>query len=606
MALEEPDWELGEGAVWDEDGVSMYSESESSTVVSSITGPRTKVRKFNYRLLPTSRNSGTDLEVLGFCKDCIYRYKQPVTAVSSPFVAFLSNAYVPMEHAPEVSESLAFMEYRPPSVEDLKTHLRRFASPRTVQVGLVRAYESEVLSYMEDISGSASYTIRDWLTPANLLAVKFPTDTSAGLRWGRLGFRSKREASGPASREALDWVIRLSEGEVSEYVVPPCKLGGRGKIVDTRTVKGGKEGRLIVIPDLVRHLLGSMCSKPYARVSKAYRKDRGGTLIGIGAFNMWYDRLANAVDKAADGVGFMVTDFSGYDQTVPEYVINTIMDRRIRLRFDECKGASGYWRSEKKQLVHTEIALPEGVVVKKKRGISSGDPWTSLVGSEAHEFMALVVFKLLGVTALVWVFGDDSLMKIIYCPFPLSELTERYTKKMFEVFGLEVKGSASYATGLMVQEGTHPVVGKGVEFLSAYFFKRYDTVVPVPAWEKCLEGLMYPEKNPAPEEERDMTFERGDHFTLEIVRCVSYFLVYYWNEPARLLIEQYHRWLIGHKIQARIEDITPLARKIIVEELSWDPSLFFAEWIQRLPTFCEMLDLYLGLDLIHSVDDDHG
>jgi len=514
------------------------------------------------------------------------RYREPRTVRSSTFDAFLSSKRVVLDAISEVLPEDLLMEFRPPRISDFVEHMSRFGSSRPVDSEMIYAHREYILDLIPGIEGVERKAVRfnDWLSMNNAMCVRVSRDTSPGIRWTVLGFRTKEDALPHALNEVEQVIQRLREGTRTHF--PPCVPAGRGKIVDMASGSDTKQGRLILMPDLVRHIMGSLASVPYSKFVKECSKDKGGVMIGMGPFNSWYDTLVKHVESEPVDF-FMTVDFKGFDQTVPEEILDLAMDS-ISERFSSCAGDFEYWIQEKENLIRTEIAMPDGEVYQKARGVSSGDPWTSQAGSKAHLIMVLIWFKVKGIKGRIWAFGDDGLLAIsggLAQGEAVKEMKEFFVSK----FGMEVKMADSYASDTLVMNGPYPVEGASIKFLSNYFMRHAGRVVPVPPTRSCLRGLLYPERNP---EVKDPNFHAKDNYDFEIQRATAYYVLYYFNSQAREMIMLYIEFLRGLRTPSDVTlDLPLLTRELKSLDIPYHN--FCVEWVRRLPNDTEITELYL-------------
>uniref|UniRef100_A0A2V0RBU0 RdRp n=1 Tax=viral metagenome TaxID=1070528 RepID=A0A2V0RBU0_9ZZZZ len=581
------------------DSVSVVS-SLMSVTDSSASGVRNYDWVVKYREFKGVR-SVKSLPLLGFHGACKYSYMEPTTIPSSLFQSFYAKAETCALLWEESPEGIWTKEFRPPSVSDLAMHLERFGGARDFNTSFFDANVRETMTRMSRIEGDLPTVLVDtWLTTDNLLRVRVPSNTSAGIRWKKKQLRAKVDALPYALEEAVRDIVGLKEGR--PYSTPPCFCAARGKIVDIFKGPGKKEGRLVLVPDLKRHLMGSLTSVPYSKLVSSFSKKGGGVLIGMGNYHMNYSQLAEDIAGIKKPAAYLCVDFSGYDQTVPAEVIQWGLTR-ISSRFKTCQGSHAYWKSELNHLVHTEIAFPTGEVYMKGRGVASGDPWTSQLGSEANWLMQELAFRFLGWNARAWTFGDDVIVAIDCLPEgrPSSAtLLTQYATAMGKLFGLEVKGSDSYCTPQLSISGPEPVEGKSVKFLSN-FFMEVGVIVPAPEFAKTLESMMYPEYNPFTNEHTELkSWEVEELLSFELMRTSCLYITSYWNESSRHLLEQYHIWLLNLHVRPTPIPTFRLMQQLTLWDLDW--TTFNSIWLTHLPSYADILKLYTSIPQHDRVD----
>jgi hypothetical protein len=526
-----------------------------------------------------------EVECLGWSSKLKYQYMEPTTSRSSLFSKFFDERQDVSVLWSELPASSWVKEFRPPSISDLERHLERFGGSRPVKQEVITRHLSTALQRMDIAEGTEGEVLMaDWLTAGNLFRVRVPSGTSAGLRWKKKGMRTKCEALPGALEEALRDINGMRVGR--EYSTPPCFMAARGKLVDLFKEQGKKEGRLVVVPDLKRHLLGSLASVPYSLLVKNFEKNKGGVMIGMSNFHDWYGYLRTCIEGERKPKFYICADFSGYDQTVPRRILYESL-KRISRRFSKDLGHSSYWRSEFKHLVDTEIVAPDGNVYVKRRGVASGDPWTSQVGSDANWLMHEILFLELGLDAAAWTFGDDVIVAVYDSPYSAKETSRLYEKTFFDVFGMEVKKSDTYVTSLLELRMGPPTAGDSVKFLSNYFVSTSIGTMPAPEFQTVVENMMYPEHNP---ESQDPPPDPGDVILWELARSVSCYLVGYWNEDVRNLMEMYGQWL--RKQLGTDATFSPLYWANAMKEWDVPAYIISPKWLGDMPSYAEVLPLY--------------
>lgn len=498
---------------------------------------------------------------LGSSSALRYRYFQPATFNSKYFIEFLDDRGSVLSGVEPPSLEIINSEFVPPSEMELYRHVMGFGTPAadgshistTIYAGLLRE-----LRGVERCPPS----ITGWMTPRALPKIKVPSATSPGIRWKKMGYRTKREALMPAIYDATIVLNRLIE-DGKPYQVPPCGVAGRGKRMSSDRVSGvKKEGRLIVMPDLTHHLLGTMASGPLLGEIRGYDKSDGGVLLGMGPFSANYQELAEWCSGAAS---YFFLDFSGFDQKVPAPLLSHVM-RYVSSKFEKTPGSAAYWRSQVENLVRTEICMPDGSVYKKSRGVASGDPWTSIAGSYANWIALKRVCNRMGLKVKIWTFGDDSLVAVYDQVMEKGDL-ERVSRLLEQDFGMVVSTEKSYTSTVLVDIADDPHARSG-SFLSMHFLQTVMGVRPTRSLQDLYELMMVPERN-------------RDTLHWEVVRTSMAYLTFFYNETARYVIEEYWDWL---HFKYRIPELSGTADDLrLLRDMDIPWSSFRWEWLNRLP-----------------------
>jgi hypothetical protein len=545
---------------------------ENPTTVSEASG--NGVKDWRFFLKPANwQRRIPGVNALGVSPAVRYRYVQPETSDSAMFAAFLDDSAIDLSGIEGPTADVLFSEFVPPSEDDLYAHIAGFGAPgpdgsRVAGSDLAQLFTE--LSHLETWGSKIS----GFLDPANLIKIKVPSTTSPGIRWKKLGYKTKRQALVPSVVEATKKIARMVEME-EEYVVPPCGVAGRGKRVDSRrssSVTDRKDGRLIVMPDLVRHLLGSLGSVPYMARLRSLDHSGGGVMLGMGPFQEQYSQIS---EWAKGATQYCFIDFKKFDQRIPRRLLRSVM-HYIRGKFDEGPGSSAYWSSEFNHLVDTEIAMPDGAVYRKRRGVASGDPWTSLADSYANWIILKRVFNLLGIESRIWTFGDDSVVAL-YGPKFSGDLMSEVVRVSWEEFGMNVSREKSYTSDVLVDIEDDPQPGLSGSFLSMYFLQTEMGVRPTRPLQDLYELFLKPERCAGTVE-------------WEIVRTSMAYLTFYYNRKARYVLESYWSWLHTRfrvpELSGTVDDLR-LLREM---DIPWDS--FRMEWLNRLPYHGEVELMY--------------
>jgi hypothetical protein len=509
------------------------------------------------------------LDLLGNDRRLSYSYHQPSTTNSEYFTEFLRVSQNVGGAIEGPSLDVLFQEFRPPTKEDLVEHVKGFGTPRPDGEKVSQHELTQVMMSLNNVEEGFPL-LSGWLDPDNLAKIHVPANTSPGIRWRKLGYHTKKDALLPAVLEARRKLTTMIDTG-GKYSIPPAGVAGRGKRVDTREEKNEKkEGRLIIMPDLVRHLMGQLGARPYMAALHNVNKENGGVLLGMGPFSEAYQNVANWA-KGAKFYCFL--DFKAFDQSIGAKLLGAAMGH-IRTRYHTEPGSKAYWSSEFEHLVRTEIALPDGSVYKKKRGVASGDPWTSLADSYANWIAIKTVCNRLGWDARIWTFGDDSIIAVYEGrQIPMSTLKEEF----FNTWGLTLSDMKSYYSRNLVDIDDNPTPKRSGSFLSMYFLQTPMGVRPTRPLDDLYELMLVPEKN------------KGN-IEWELWRTVSAYLIFYYNEDARIILEEY--WAYLHDA-FNIPELRPnytIFQILKEHDIPWER--FDFAWLARLPYPHEVELLY--------------
>lgn len=530
------------------------------------------VKDWSFFLTNKSHREVFGVNYLGSSSNLSYRYVQPKTTNSSFFSEFLDDCSISLAGVPPPALDVVTSEFVPPSEDDLYKHIQGFGDHRPDATHLSNVTFAGLFRELCDVEGWG-LKLSGLLNPRSLSKLTVPAKTSPGIRWKKMGYRTKREALMPALLEATRSINKLIEEGVG-YDAPPCGVAGRGKRQDMNRGEDSlrKDGRLIVMPDLVRHLMGSLGSAPYMGALKQLDKSRGGVLLGMGPFSESYKNIA---DWCQGATSFLFLDFKKFDQSVPSRLLSYVM-KHISSRFESGPGTSEYWKCEFEHLVRTKIAMPDGAVFQKERGVASGDPWTSLAGSYSNWVVLRWVCDRLGLDAKIWTFGDDSVVAV-YNKKVEQLSVARFADMAYKGFGMTVSTDKSYVSSTLVDIEPEPEPMQSGSFLSMHFLATPMGVRPTRGIQDLYELMLVPERNP-----NDVGWE--------VVRTAMAYLSFYYNDNARYVLEEYWDWL--HK-RHKIPELTGTARDLaLLREMDIPWSSFKWEWLNRLPRPGEVELLY--------------
>jgi hypothetical protein len=295
-------------------------------------------------------------------------------------------------------------------------------------------------------------------------------------------------------------------------------------------------------------------------------------MLGMGPFQEQYSDIAR---WAAGAVSYVFIDFKKFDHRIPREVLRQVM-KYIQTKFEDCPGSKAYWKSEFVQLVDTVIAMPNGDVYQKRRGVASGDPWTSIVDSYANWIMLKWVFLRLGMEVKIWTFGDDSVVAV-YDRVVDKHGMEAIIETSWNEFGMNVSREKSYFSNHLVDIDDDPEPASSGSFLSLYFLATPMGIRPTRPLQDLYELMLKPEKN-------------GDSVEWEVVRTSMAYLTFFYNEKARFVLESYWDWL--HE-KYHIPELTGTYRDFeLLRQMDIPWHSFRMEWLNHLPMASEVELMY--------------
>uniref|UniRef100_A0A2V0RC36 RdRp n=1 Tax=viral metagenome TaxID=1070528 RepID=A0A2V0RC36_9ZZZZ len=486
--------------------------------------------------------------------------------------------------------SLRFTEYYydAPGPDDLRGHISRFVNGDAgLGAGVASIIEqsvAKIVRYEADVP-----QIRNWLNPSRVSRQTYPPKSSPGPYYKlKYGYNEKRLAYPSAVLDATLMVNKIQNGTFSRDDDRPAGLAGRGRRVDIRGEAKPDEGRLILTVDFMYYLVASLTSQVYTKILSYLRPSRGGVMIGLGPFGGKWGALYDSLLGDGEILEF---DFSRFDSTVPPAVIKAAYSL-IKSRFEDCPGKDAYFAYLRRNMISTVILDPSGTAFRKKGGIASGDPYTSIVGSYCNMIMCIGALTRLGlelgVDYDIWAYGDDGLIKFYSKKVDKAE----FTRTLGELFGMIVKEKATKVSvdvsSTLNENGEWE--RENVTFLHNNFTPRG---FPIRSMSDMLIRLYSPEKHVWPDQSHPRPREYG---TWLLSRVYAYYILYYFNQEARDLLGYFYDYLLRRYDPLRTERptlVSSFAEKWIpisgLDQSFFDKCLPTTEQISELYT----INIYL-------------
>jgi len=167
----------------------------------------------------------------------------------------------------------------------------------------------------------------------------------------------------------------------------------------------GPKGRLVLGSPLATTILAASFAKAaYKGLVRRHCFSYGYQKAEVGAYLSEFQALTKRV---------YCLDFSGFDSSVPAFLIGDAFEiLRTHLELD-AEETDLFYRLTN-DFIHSRIVLPDASMYQKHRGIPSGSPFTSLIGSICNLLILNYIWiKLTGVALKedrVLVLGDDSVV----------------------------------------------------------------------------------------------------------------------------------------------------------------------------------------------------
>lgn len=237
----------------------------------------------------------------------------------------------------------------------------------------------------------------------------------------------------------------------------------------------------------------------YKSQNDAITRNHANLWIKVGMSNYYrgFHKLYTQIkQKAGKNSIFWDSDVSGWDRSVPEVLIRAVYRLRHRLWPNNMRNEKNHKRAEilLDLTINSFVLLEQGEVVKKKKGIPSGDGNTITDNSWGHELvvingllemipenvlnrMNLMEIMDLCYTLEMAFMGDDNIGGANLDKFPWFSLEK--LQKTYEKFGFTLK---QIHTSNKLED---------LEFLSRTFIERKGCMLPLPNREKILCAMAY-------------------------------------------------------------------------------------------------------------------
>lgn len=505
----------------------MSGDVKPSGKFSNVKIDRSQYSHVSKSLTTQLGDAASKLEIVGLLKPSDrYTPRQPDTTEYSRVDEFERTSRIEVPEAGKVRE----YQFDTPNAGDLVGWLGKFSDlPRAKSSCKPCILKEAIERTTKRMHGD--HMIHGWWDPAYLLEVTYPKMTSAGLYYNKRKMRhKKKDAIEFAARDAVQKYSTLLAGFDRHSDDRPASLAARGRRKNAWGVGKEYEGRMIMNVDFSDFLISSICSRPYLEVMRSMSKACGGPMIGISKSSRKWIEFAKVL---GDYDEYLCLDYSGFDQSLPAWLISTAFDV-VATAFAPCRFKKTYFEREKRLMIRTLIALPSGDVVRKRSGICSGNPWTSIIGSVCGQLIIEYYASLMGWepgTYAGFVYGDDAVIaKKDGTPGHLN--IEHMAAVVGETFNVKMKPEATSLTrDLFVKLGRDgEPVNKPVQFLSSMFL---EPGLPYRTFYEVYLRLYVPER-------------MGVGPGWEMARTYSYYIENYWNPRARNYLHELFQYIKYH------------------------------------------------------------
>jgi hypothetical protein len=144
-------------------------------------------------------------------------------------------------------------------------------------------------------------------------------------------------------------------------------------------------------------------------------------LFGFGVSNHHFTWLRSNVK---DFKYLYSVDFKSFDQTVPRPLLEQFLLHIYEQMVEVSTFSFTHYLSERDEVINSRFSFPDGDTYEKSSGITSGDPWTSLLGSLiSYYILRLYLERTFNHNAKAFTFGDDGLLAS-HVPIDLENLAD--------------------------------------------------------------------------------------------------------------------------------------------------------------------------------------
>jgi hypothetical protein len=260
-----------------------------------------------------------------------------------------------------------------------KLRLAEFAEARPIPkitIGLL----DQSLSYLDELPLRPT----TWPGIAGLAKVGLNPEAYSGF-FGSRDFHGKKRVAQIYSIS----VVHACYERIAHGALPTSlfEIGGRDKIADELT----DPSRLILMDDLVPTIIGTMICRPILNMFMASKTSP--IYMGSSWSKTGFERFLHDIDHETT----VENDWSHFDTTVPEiairYAFGILQSLYIARSPEQHNEISNVMRYLYVNFTFSLMVTPGGYVYRKSRGIPSGSPLTSLVGSLVNWLIHRAIFS---------------------------------------------------------------------------------------------------------------------------------------------------------------------------------------------------------------------
>jgi hypothetical protein len=257
--------------------------------------------------------------------------------------------------------------------------------------------------------------MEDICKPDSVFKVKINPNAYSGLLTSHL-FGTPMNKS---VNKTMPLAKKVWETCIVNKLIPDTSLwvvGGREKRLDLEGDVIERRTRMVLMNEDIPKIIGNAVLQPFTEALK--QMPRSAIMIGQTMGSFGFDDILKKIEDKFN-MGVIDADWSQFDNTIYEELI-VMAFGIIRACFPEGEHIDNYFMWQCGNMIFKHIVLPESKLVYKfSKGLPSGHPYTSLIGSIinwlvwSHGLTAVTPKDQLKNTSLM-IMGDDTLARFCY------------------------------------------------------------------------------------------------------------------------------------------------------------------------------------------------
>jgi len=287
----------------------------------------------------------------------------------------------------------------------------------------------------------------------------------------------------------MDFLLRpiakeLMEKAMSELVADTTlwTVGGRSRLMDISKLETTLRSRLLIMPDGVTKIVGlAVIQDFYSKLSILQREETDNEiLLGTTFRRGFFSKFLKSKESFSDVIEM---DLKRFDQHVNEEFIVAAFSI-LRSCFPEDNETDLLFKHLLGSFLFKNIVVPGGFIYRVSRSVSTGSPFTSIIGSIVNWLNQTLLCLELGILKerrQICVYGDDTLIFLKdFLPISVSDIL----KDLVKISGHEADPC------IIKRVSDPPRHEKGFSFLKTQSYYG----LPGRTTEELLEKALFPEQ----------------------------------------------------------------------------------------------------------------